>query len=233
MSLMVIYPGIGLSIKWLSSSYTPNIKIDCEILPAEHVVSVFLIEIVVMYLWIYLLPKVNDAVFLMFYGAFGFLSIGSFFLVLTHLVLFCPPISPDVYESYPFILGVIFLLAVLMFFYHLRPRTIKSIELNHRKIDFEKNMYSINESPVHVNSKADIKSIFLAAISAGFIGLAMAKYLSHDLSEDYRLFIFLIAMVFISYFFLGYMLLIQIYSGWIVYKKTRRCGMKMTIKEFD
>ena len=100
------------------------------------------------------------------------------------------------------------------------------------EFSFNKMVYSIKEMPVHIKNKSSMHSILITGMGAGFAGLAIAKYVSHNLADDYRLIIFFIALVLISYFFIGYMLLIQLYTTWIVYKRTKREGSKMTIKEF-
>ncbi len=232
-ALAVIYPGIRLLDKWLSQNYIPDPKIDCQVLPAELAGGVFLIEVIVMYIWIALLPKVNSAVFLMLYGSFAMFSIGSFFLLVTHVILFCPPITPQIFNQYPGYLGVFIFFSIIIFMLHLRSRTLKAIELNKKKINFTDMIFSIKEPSIHISSKRSTKSISIISMLAGLIGLGLARLIGESLGEDYKLATLLIVMIFLSYMILGYMLLIQLYSTWIVYKRSKVIGKKMTIKEFN
>lgn len=232
-SLTVIYPLFRLLDKWLSSSYVTDSKIDCHLFPAELVGSIFLAEVIIMYIWIALLPKVNSVVFLMLYGAFGMFSIGSYFFLVTHIILFCPPITPQIYDHYQIFLSTILFFSVIIFIFHIRPRTLKAIERNKKKINFNEMVFSISEPPIHISSKMSSKSISVLAISAALISLGLARLIGEWLGDDYKLGVLLVIMMFLSYMMLGYLLLIQLYSAFVVYKRTKTAGRKMTIKEFN
>lgn len=228
-----IYPGIGLLAKWLSPSYTSDSTIDCQILPAELVGSIFLGEVILMYIWIALLPIINNAVFLMLYGAFGFFSIGSVFFLLTHVILFCPPVTPEIFSQYPAYMGLMLFLSIMIFVIHIKPRTQRTIDLNKKKIDFSKMIFSMEEVPIHISQKASMRMIAILAVSVSFIGLGMARLIGGFLGQDYKTAAFIVLLIFLSYMMLGYLMLIQLYSAWFVYKRSKIIGKKMTIKEFD
>uniref|UniRef100_UPI0021A7037A hypothetical protein n=1 Tax=Sedimenticola hydrogenitrophicus TaxID=2967975 RepID=UPI0021A7037A len=179
-----------------------------------------------------LLRFLVSAIFVMLVGASGIGILGVWWLWLSYVTLLCPPLphSEEILSSSA--IGFI-AISVAIFWFHLRPRLQRMLELNGHAWNFQKMEYSMLAAIRRPDGKPS-ERIMLITIVGGFIGLFLAtlpiaEWLS--LGTGIRDFFMAVLMWCLGYFFLGYLTLGQLYLIWLVHKKSKKVGGRMVVKE--
>jgi len=178
------------------------------------------------------IERLNSAIYVMFTGIIAACVIGMWFMVVAFVTALCPPL-PNI-EKLLAMFVVLSVLAVLGFWLHLRPRIPKTIELNGHKWNFDTMEYSLTASIYRPDGRSS-RDVLRLSVIGGVVGILLGGL---TLPIDDERFgsamsdwlgtgaLFLSAL-----WFLGYLVPGEIYATWLVHKKVRSMGRRMTIKK--
>ncbi|HYA21347.1 MAG TPA: hypothetical protein VEG25_12005 [Burkholderiales bacterium] len=184
-----------------------------------------------------LLKRLNSVFHFGLCGLVAFGAYGLWFLAAITEAMFCPPM-PGADIVFPLLIVGLAVFAGSIFWFHTRWMLPKVLEINPQKWDFEKMQYSIMAPTIRPDGKS-MKRVTTLMLAGGFLGIFLGALSFREFMADKPTAALIDAWLpmmigwFVVYVFIGYFAVSKVYSIWIVHKKCKAVGRKMTIKEFS
>jgi len=227
-----IYPGVTLLAKWSRPPGGWNPIQDCAAFPPEIPGIILLTFIIILGITPFFYRWLNSAIYAHTCNSIWSFAVGFWFLSSSFGVILCPPWRYAEIILTGFAIGFPFC-TVVLFWVYFRPRLLKVVEINPLAYNFETMQYSMNTPLLRVDGKSSFAVNKLMMVG-GLVGLALGKIvLDRVLGTRANDVIGVLVLLALSFFFIGLLAVNAIYLIWIIHKKSKEKGRKMTIKEFS
>jgi hypothetical protein len=178
--------------------------------------------------------RFNSAIYVMLTGIFAASAIGMWFLVTAFASALCPPL-PHV-EKLLALFVALAVFATLGFWLHLRMKIPRTIEFNGHKWNFDTMEYSL-AAPIFRPDGRSGRQVLRLSVVAGVVGILLGGLTLPIDDEQFRNatrdWLGTSALFVAGLWFLGYLVPGELYATWLVHKKAKAMGRKMTVKEFS
>ncbi len=173
-----------------------------------------------------------SAVYIMLCGVLSLFLIGSWFLFIGGLTMLCDSLPYAEQLLMPLLYTTIISSLIVLFLN--RHRMQKVLEINGHMWNFETMEYTQMAIIKRPDGKSSQSVAYLAYLAA-FVGPLLANIPFDDwfnFGWSDKSWLMVVLAWYAGIFFAGFLALNQLYLTWLIYKKSKKLGGKMLVKEF-